>query len=147
MRWLYSLAWYLVLPVVAVVLLFKPAWRRGWRARLGLIEPNQRRGIWVLAASVGEVQAALPLIEALRMPSPDESYARFPRLIRRTLATPDVITTQTDADADRLLALGADPTRVTVGGNLKVDFELPAGLAADDIQGGAARDLVEPGRE
>ena len=212
MRWLYSLAWYLALPAVALALLFKPAWRRGWRARLGLIELHQRRGIWVHAASVGEVQAALPLVEALRMHYPDvgvtlsaftpsgfehalrsvpngvectlspfdfpggasrfiarlrpriaivvetelwpnlfsecaltrvpllivsarisdkafASYRRFPRLIARTLATPDVITAQTDADADRLLALGADPTRVTVGGNLKFDFELPAGLA------------------
>ena len=226
MRWLYSLAWYVALPVVAVVLLFKPAWRRGWRARLGLVEVHQRRGIWVHAASVGEVQAALPLIEALRMHYPDigvtvsaftptglehalrsvpngvgctllpfdfpggasrfvtrlrpraaiivetelwpnlfaecaltrvpllvvsaritdgafESYRRFPRLIARTLATPDVITAQTDVDADRLLALGADPTRVTVGGNLKFDFELPTGLAA---RADTLRTQLAPGR-
>src|SRR5690606_19284535 len=55
------------------------------------------------------------------------AYGRWPKLIARTLAIPDVITAQTDADADRLLSLGADPTRVTVGGNLKFDFALPEG--------------------
>ncbi len=213
MRWLYSLAWYVALPGIVIFLLFRPQWRRGWRDRIGLTQVRARRGIWVHAASVGEVQAAMPLVESLRMRYPDHaltvtaftptgrehalrgvpngvecallpfdfpgavtrflerlrpriavivetelwpnlfaecaltrvpllmasaritddavrSYKRWPKLIARTLAIPDVITVQTDADADRLLSLGADPTRVTVGGNLKFDFELPDGLLA-----------------
>ncbi len=227
MRWLYSLAWYVALPGIAIFLLFRPQWRRGWRDRLGLTAIRARRGIWVHAASVGEIQAALPLIEALRMRYPDHAltvsaftptgrehalrsvpngvecvllpfdfpgavtrflerlrpriaiivetelwpnlfaecaltrvpllmasaritddavraYRRWPKLIARTLAIPDVITVQTDADADRLLSLGADPTRVTVGGNLKFDFELPDGLIA---RAERLREQVAAGRQ
>ncbi len=66
-RWLYSAALYLLAPLV---------WRRVWREhaltnlrreRLGLIVPPPRSipRIWLHCASVGEVQAAGPLINAL----------------------------------------------------------------------------------
>src|SRR5690606_12741071 len=74
--WLYSLAWYLALPVVVVFLLVQPRWRDGWRERLGFVDTRARRGIWVHAASVGEVQAALPLIDALRV-----RYADLPLVV------------------------------------------------------------------
>jgi 3-deoxy-D-manno-octulosonic-acid transferase len=38
---------------------------------------------------------------------------------RRVLAQPDVVLAQNKTDAERFLALGADPARVTVAGNLK----------------------------
>ncbi|MCE8035184.1 3-deoxy-D-manno-octulosonic acid transferase [Billgrantia tianxiuensis] len=91
-RWLYSAALYLLSPLI---------WRRVWREhaltnqrreRLGLI-PRQPAGtprIWLHCASVGEVQAARPLVEAL--------LAHYPS--RRL-----VITTMTATGAERVQAL------------------------------------------
>ena len=212
---LYSLVWYLATPLIALwlaQLAFRdPVWRHGWRERFGLVRAVGRGGIWVHAASVGEVQAALRLVDALRMQYQDRpillttftpsgrdhalrhlpngvrcallpfdfpgatqrfikrarprigiivetelwpnlyaacararvplivvsarvtergavSYARWRSLIAATLQVPQVISAQSDEDAQRIQALGADPTRVTVGGNIKFDFQLPAGL-------------------
>jgi len=54
------------------------------------------------------------------------SFAR--RLMRRTLRTLVAIAAQSDSDAARFIALGADPAQVQVTGNVKFDFTLP-----DDI--------------
>lgn len=216
MRVLYSAVWYLATPVLVVWMLVliarDRAWRGGLRERFGLVRWSIRKGIWIHAASVGEVQAALPLVDALRMQYPElpltltaftptgrahalrnlphdvdcmllpfdfpgaaarfirrlrprvaviietelwpnlfgacerarvpvlmvsarlteqgaRSYRRWRRLTRATLRIPAIISAQTDADAGRIQALGADPTRVTVGGNIKFDFRLPAGIA------------------
>jgi 3-deoxy-D-manno-octulosonic-acid transferase len=68
-RRLYTLLLYLALPVVMPALALK-AWREGsglggWRERLGR-GAQHPGGIWIHAASVGEVQAAAILIGALR---------------------------------------------------------------------------------
>ncbi|RCV90640.1 lipid IV(A) 3-deoxy-D-manno-octulosonic acid transferase [Billgrantia montanilacus] len=91
-RHLYSTALYLLSPLI---------WQRVWREqaltnprreRLGLLpaRPVAERGIWLHCASVGEVLAARPLIEAL--------LARYPehRLI---------VTTMTATGAERVRAL------------------------------------------
>lgn len=46
------------------------------------------------------------------------------------LADCTLVAAQSEADASRFLALGADPARVKVMGNLKFDFELPSGASA-----------------
>ncbi|MGR2738602.1 lipid IV(A) 3-deoxy-D-manno-octulosonic acid transferase [Billgrantia sp. Q4P2] len=91
-RWLYSTALYLLSPLV---------WRRVWREhaltnlrreRLGVI-PRSPIGVprlWLHCASVGEVQAARPLIEAL--------LERYPK--HRL-----VVTTMTATGAERVHAL------------------------------------------
>lgn len=55
----------LLAPLAALVCLVKPAWRRGLAARLGFGWPVRRRGpvLWAHAASVGEVEAIVPVVQ------------------------------------------------------------------------------------
>jgi tetraacyldisaccharide 4'-kinase len=61
-------------------------------------------------------------------------YRRWSWFFRHTLAQPDAILAQTDADAKRYVIAGAPPERVKVGGNLKYDFTPPASGIASDIE-------------
>lgn len=71
MRWLYSLMWWLALPLVLGRLWWRgrqePGYRRNLGERLGFYGPtlDQRMTIMVHAVSVGETRAAEPLVEAL----------------------------------------------------------------------------------
>jgi 3-deoxy-D-manno-octulosonic-acid transferase len=57
------------------------------------------------------------------------SYLRYARgLVRRTLGKFHGIGAQSDADRQRFIRLGADPSRLQVIGNLKFDFPLPADI-------------------
>lgn len=80
MRLLYSLLLYLLLPLVLLYFLWRglrePDYLRGWGQRLGVFGDLPSQGIWLHAASVGEVQAAQPLIRAL-----SECYPDLPLLI------------------------------------------------------------------
>lgn len=77
MRLLYSLIWWLILPLAIVRLYIRgrkePGYRRHIPERLGFFPPvipsDQR--IWVHAVSVGETRAAEPLIRALLCRYPD----------------------------------------------------------------------------
>jgi len=75
LRALYSLLLLLLLPVILLVL-----WARGFgkqlSERFGRVSVDVDRVIWLHAASVGEVNAAVPLIEELR-----EKYSGCPLLI------------------------------------------------------------------
>lgn len=74
-RGVYSLLLYLCLPVAfgyfAWRSLREPDYRKGWGERLGFGAITARAGIWVHAASVGEVQAAVPLVQSLTERHPD----------------------------------------------------------------------------
>jgi len=70
LRKLYTLLLYLLAPVVLVRLAWRglraPDYWRRWPERFGSIEPPLgKRVIWIHAVSVGEVQAAEPLVRAL----------------------------------------------------------------------------------
>ncbi len=74
MRRLYTLLFWLALPVLGAGLLWRGLrereyWRGGWQ-RLGFGARRAAGGIWVHAVSVGEVQAAAVLIAALRVYAP-----------------------------------------------------------------------------
>jgi 3-deoxy-D-manno-octulosonic-acid transferase len=214
-RRLYTLLLYLALPFASLIVgvrgfTEREYWRGGW-ARFGFGPRRAGGGIWVHAVSVGEVQAAAVLIEALRARSPaleitlscatptartrgrallpglDVRYApydlpgsvrrclsglrprmlivletelwpnllhqaqhagvptliasarvsarsarlyqRLPGLLRASLAAGVWVGAQTDADAQRFVALGVPAHRVSVVGNIKVDRTLPSGLA------------------
>jgi 3-deoxy-D-manno-octulosonic-acid transferase len=70
LRLLYTLLLYLLAPVVLLRLAWRglraPAYLRRWPERFAFIEPPLgERVIWIHAVSVGEVQAAEPLVRAL----------------------------------------------------------------------------------
>ncbi|MEO7067086.1 MAG: lipid IV(A) 3-deoxy-D-manno-octulosonic acid transferase [Rhodanobacter sp.] len=76
MRFLYTLAMYLVTPLMILRLLLRggrsSSYRRRWRERFGSFEsPGFQGSLWVHAVSVGEVNAAQPLIKALRRDYPN----------------------------------------------------------------------------
>ena len=86
MRYLYTLAMYLVTPLMLLRLLARgmrsQPYRRRWPERFGIFTPPGFHGsLWVHAVSVGEVNAAAPLIRALRA-----DYANAPLVI--TTVTP-----------------------------------------------------------
>jgi len=95
-RLLYSLAAYLLAPVYCAVLLARGLRERGyWQhfaERFGAGAPLAEPGVWLHAASVGEVQAAAALVKALR---------------ERGLAGPITLTTLTPAGAARARGLFA----------------------------------------
>ena len=87
MRCLYSLAFYLALPLVLARVWWRgrkaPAYRRRWRERFALFPALPKSGcIWVHAVSVGETRAALPLIRELQKRYPD-----IPLLVTTTTPT------------------------------------------------------------
>jgi 3-deoxy-D-manno-octulosonic-acid transferase len=74
-RWIYTLIFYLAIPLVFLRLLWRarrqPEYLRHLGERFGAYPtPTHRPVIWVHAVSVGETRAAQPLIEALRQQLP-----------------------------------------------------------------------------
>lgn len=86
-RYLYSALLYLISPLFIVYLLWRsrraPAYRERWAERFGFYELKPTNPpIWIHAVSVGEAQAALPLIDKLR-----ERYPEHPVLVTTTTPT------------------------------------------------------------
>lgn len=94
-RFIYTLTLYLLTPFVVYRLAARGIKYHGyfarWRERFGFFDdPGIKDSIWIHAVSLGEVNAAVPLIEAL---------------MRRYRDTPFVITTVTPTGSDRVLQL------------------------------------------
>lgn len=90
----YTLLHYLMLPLVLLHLVWRGLknrayWQR-WRERFGLIEPvgDGQPRLWIHAVSVGEVQAALPVVRALQ---------------QRYASARIVVTTTTPTGSDRVV--------------------------------------------
>ncbi len=71
MRWLYTLLFYLAVPLILARLWWRsraaPAYARRWRERFGFFPPlvTGKKVVWIHTVSVGEFLAALPLIRSL----------------------------------------------------------------------------------
>ena len=75
-RYLYTFAMYLAMPLIVLRLLLRgvrsPPYHRRWSERFGFFDaPGFNGSLWVHAVSVGEVNAAEPLIKALRKDYPN----------------------------------------------------------------------------
>lgn len=97
-RFIYTLTLYLLTPFVLYRLAARGFKYHGyfarWRERFGFFaDPGIRDSIWIHAVSLGEVNAAVPLIEAL---------------MRRYRDSKFVITTVTPTGSDRVLQLFGD---------------------------------------
>lgn len=206
-----------MLPVLFLRLAWRgtrnPGYWHRWPERLGrgAAIPGERKVVWIHAVSVGEVQASLPIVNAIRNRVPDATlmlttttptgssrvmqslgdgvkhsympydlpgavrrfldrihpslavimetelwpnlfhacrargipvllanvrlsersaarYRQFSPLVREMLEGVDRIAAQGESDARRIIALGADPARVTVTGNVKFDVHIPPSL-------------------
>ena len=85
------------------------------------IWPNLYRGC-------GVRRIPLILVSARISPMSVPGYRKLLPLIRDTLSHGIIIAAQSQPDADRFLALGANPTRTCVMGNIKFDVEPDAGV-------------------
>ncbi len=79
-----------------------------------LIHTAKRQGIPVMLAN-----ARLSARSA-------RGYQRWPRLVGPMLAQLDAVAMQNEVDAERLVALGLDPAKLTVCGSLKFDLQIAA---------------------
>ncbi|MEM1153225.1 MAG: lipid IV(A) 3-deoxy-D-manno-octulosonic acid transferase [Pseudomonadota bacterium] len=100
MRHFYSAAYYCLVPLLVVRMLWRsrrmPAYRQRMAERFGLFPARDqldRPAIWVHAVSMGEVQAALPLLHGLLREHPEQ---------------PLVVTTTTPTGSERVRELLGD---------------------------------------
>ena len=109
---LYSLVAYLAVPIVSAVFVWRGihdrAYWRNFAERFGFGPPPPPGGVWLHAASVGEVQACAPLVSAL--------YRRHP-------GVPLTVTTLTPTGAARARALFGNLAQVRY-----LPFDLPGAV-------------------
>ena len=95
---------------------------RHFRPRLGLIMETE---LWPnLIAACREQSVPLLLVNARLSDRSAQRYAKFPALTAEAMQSLTAIGAQSDEDAQRLEALGAQ--NITITGNLKFDITIPA---------------------
>lgn len=114
LRGLYSAALYLLAPVTVYHLIWRgfrqPAYLQRWRERYARYgDRPHSRTLWIHAVSVGEVNAAVPLVQALRRGRPDL------RLL---------VTTVTPTGSERVRALWKDQVE-----HVYLPYDLPGAVA------------------
>jgi len=114
LRFLYTFLFYLFVPLILLRLVWRgvraPAYWRRWPERFGFCPslPVQQ-SLWIHAVSMGEVQAAVPLIHALR--------TRFPEL-------PILVTTMTPTGSQRVREVFGDSVW-----HVYLPYDLPGAIA------------------
>ncbi len=102
------------------------------RPRLAVILETE---LWPnLYHECGHRRVPLVLASARISPRSVNRYRRLVSLFRETLSHGIVIAAQSKADAERFKSIGANPAHTHITGNIKFDFELPAGLEADGLR-------------
>ncbi len=81
-----------------------------------------------LYGECGRRKVPLVLASARVSPRSIGKYRRLMSLFRKTLSHGIVIAAQSEADAERFRSIGATPGRTLVTGNIKFDFQPPAGI-------------------
>ncbi len=112
LRFAYSLAVYIAAPLISLLMLCRGlkdrSYWRNFSERFGFGPRLDGSGVWIHAVSVGEVQAAAPLVASLRQHFPD---------------IPLIVTTLTPTGAARARAMFKDGVRVRY-----VPFDLPGSV-------------------
>ena len=91
--------------------------------------------IWPnLFASCGKNDIPLYIINARLSEKSSRGYQRIPALVRPALAQVSLIATQTQEDANRFIAIGANPAKVKTLGNIKFDVEIPPTTIEQGLQ-------------
>jgi len=112
MRLLYSLVLTVISPLVIVKLWWRgsraPAYRQRWGERFGFVPTIEGQPIWVHAVSVGEAQAAAPMIKQL--------LVRYPEV-------PLLVTTTTPTGSERVQALFGDKVH-----HVYMPYDLPSAV-------------------
>jgi 3-deoxy-D-manno-octulosonic-acid transferase len=112
MRYLYSLLFLLLLPLILLRLYWKgrqlPAYRQHIGERLGFYPPVSGRYIWLHAVSVGETRAAAPLIRQLQ-----QRYPEFSLLLTQMTPTGRETAQQLFGDSVRCIYLPYDLPWIT----------------------------------
>lgn len=97
-----------------------------FRPRLAIILETE---LWPnLFRQCGDRKVPLVLASARLSPKSINRYRALVSLFKETLSHGVVIAAQTPADAERFLSLGVAPERTHVTGNIKFDFDVPAGV-------------------
>jgi 3-deoxy-D-manno-octulosonic-acid transferase len=96
-----------------------------------------------LYAECGRRGVPLVLASARVSPRSIGKYRRLVPLFRQTLSYGIVIAAQSETDAERFRSIGAAPERTHVTGNIKFDFQTPAGI---ETLGLRWRERNAPGR-
>ena len=135
-RLVYTVIMYLLIPLILYRLAVRGLRYREyfgrWRERFGFFpDPHIRDSIWVHAVSMGEVNAALPLIDAL---------------MQRHQHTPFVITTVTPTGSERVRRVYGDRVfnvylAIRSAG---IDPPIPETRSAARERGDGNRNLAEP---
>jgi 3-deoxy-D-manno-octulosonic-acid transferase len=100
-----------------------------FRPRLALIMETE---IWPnLFKAAADSSVPLVIVNGRLSERSATGYQRIRSLTASSLSDVTFIAAQSDADADRFIALGADPARVEAVGNIKFDMELPASIGGE----------------